>query len=403
MNPSYLYQTFGVRHQECTRIDYKGNQNILHIQTISSKLRCPVCESRNVIRSGSIYRDIRCVPVGSKETILRMKVQRLECKDCGNIRQEKLHFVTGKRAYTNKFARYVVDLSRIGTIKDVANFLHISWDTVKDIQKRYLQRHYGHPDLRNLRYIGIDEFAVAKGHVYKTIVANLETGQVVYVGDGKGSDALDKFWKKAAKAEAKIEAIATDLSVAFIYAVMHNAPQATLVFDHFHVVKLMNDTLDKLRRQAYAQEANLMKRKILKGTRWLLLCNGEDIYDSYHKNRLENALKLNAPLMKGYYLKETLREIWSQYNKQDAEDVLNNWVKQAEDSKVPLLKKFANTLLAHKTGILAWYDYHISTGKLEGINNKIKTMKRQAYGYRDDKFFELKILSLHDKNYAFVG
>ena len=165
----------------------------------------------------------------------------------------------------------------------------------------------------------------------------------------------------------------------------------------------MNDTLDKLRRQAYRQEADLMKRKVLKGTRWLLLCNGKDIYDSCHRNRLENALQMNAQLMKGYYLKEALREIWLQATKEKAGQVLESWTGQARDSKVPLLVKFANTLMAHRSGILAWYDHHISTGKLEGINNKIKTMKRQAYGYRDEKFFELKILSLHDKNYAFLG
>ena len=200
-----------------------------------------------------------------------------------------------------------------------------------------------------------------------------------------------------------LKAVATDLSAAFISSVRENAPNATLVFDHFHIVKLMNDTLDKLRRQAYSQEADLMKRKVLKGTRWLLLCNGEDIYDSCHRNRLENALEMNAPLMKGYYLKESLREIWMQVDKEQGEKVLMDWVRQARDSKVPLLTKFANTLMAFKSGIIAWYDYHISTGKLEGINNKIKTMKRQAYGYRDEKFFELKILSLHDKNYAFAG
>jgi transposase len=257
--------------------------------------------------------------------------------------------------------------------------------------------------LSTLEYIGIDEFAVRKGHVYKTIVVNLQNGQVVYVGNGKGADALDKFWKKACKTKARIKAVATDLSAAFISSVMENAPDAALVFDHFHVVKLMNDTLDKLRRQAYNQEADLMKRKVLKGTRWLLLCNGEDIYDSYHKNRLENALEMNAPLMKGYYLKEALREIWMQADKGQAEKVLCDWVRQAKDSKVPLLIKFANTLMAHRSGILAWYDYHISTAKLEGINNKIKTMKRQAYGYRDEKFFELKILAMHEKKYAFIG
>lgn len=171
-----------------------------------------------------------------------MKVQRIESKECGCIRQEKMHFVTGKRSYTNKFARYVVDLSRIGMIKDVALFFNISWDTVKDIQKRYLQRHYGNPFLSKLEYIGIDEFAIRKGPVYKTIVVDLLTGQVVNVGDGKGADALDKFWKKVRKAKARIKAVATDHSVAFIFSVKENAPEATLVFDHFHVVKLINDT-----------------------------------------------------------------------------------------------------------------------------------------------------------------
>jgi transposase len=217
--------------------------------------------------------------------------------------------VTGKRNYTNKFARYVVELSRIGIIKDVARFLNISWDTVKDIQKRYLQRHYGNLDLNKLEYVGIDEFAVRKGHVNKTIVVDLQTGHVVHMGDGKGADALEKFWKKVRKARGVIKAVATDLSAAFISSVRENAPDATLAFDHFHIVKLMNDTLDKLRRQAYSQEADLIKRKVLKSTRWLLLCNGRDIYDSCHRNRLENALQMNAALIKGYYLKEAMREI----------------------------------------------------------------------------------------------
>lgn len=140
-----------------------------------------------------------------------------------------------------------------------------------------------------------------------------------------------------------------------------------------------------------------MKRKLLRGTRWLLLCNGEDIYDSCHPNRLENALEMNQPLMKGYYLKKSLREIWVHTSKKDVENVFKDWVKQALDSNIPLLQKFATTLMAHNCGILSWYDHHISTGKIEGLNNKIKTMKRQAYGYRDEKFFELNILSLHDK------
>ena len=111
--------------------------------------------------------------------------------------------------------------------------------------------HYGCPQFDNLEYIGIDEFAVSKGHVYKTIVVNLLNGQVVYIGQGKGMEALEGFWKKVNKSGVVIKAVATDLSGAFISSVLQNAPQATLVFDHFHVVKLMNDTLDIIRRNVY--------------------------------------------------------------------------------------------------------------------------------------------------------
>jgi transposase len=356
-----------------------------------------------VIRSGSVTRRFRGAPIGHKPVILEMKVQRLSCKDCHSIRQENLHFVTGKRTCTNQLSRLVVELSRMGTIKDVAHHLHLSWDTVKEIQKRYLLRKFGSPPLHGLEYIGIDEFAVAKGHIYKTIVVNLLTGQVVYIGDGKGAESLAVFWKKLKKSDATVKAVATDLSAAFISAVMTNLPEATLVFDHFHIVKLMNDTLDEIRRNVYREETDLNQRKVFKGTRWLLLCNGKDIFDGKYKSGLENALKLNEPLMKAYCLKESLREIRQQVTKEQATKVLDDWIEQAYQAKIPKLTTMANTLKARKWGIPAWYDYHISTGKIEGINNKIKTMKRQAYGYRDQQFFELIILAMHEKNYAFVG
>lgn len=143
-------------------------------------------------------------------------------------------------------------------------------------------------------------------------------------------------------------------------------------------------------------EKDVNKRKVLKGTRYLLLGNGEDIFDKQHKTRLDNALAMNEPLSKAYYLKEQLREIWSQVNKEEAEAALDDWVRQARESQIVQLAKMAATLLAHRRGILAWYDCHISTGKVEGINNKIKVMKRNAYGFRDDRYFTLRLYALHD-------
>jgi transposase len=131
--------------------------------------------------------------------------------------------------------------------------------------------------------------------------------------------------------------------------------------------------------------------------RWLLLRNGADIFDSVSKNRLDNVLKLNEPLTAAYYLKEDLREIWNQCCKTDAEKVLDEWVQQALDAKVQQLTVMANTLKAYKPYILAWYDYPLSNGPVEGTNNKIKVLKRQAYGYRNEEFFTLKLYALHDK------
>ncbi len=239
MNTSFLYHALGVREQTCSCVHYEDNSIIIEIQTRSDKLRCPCFHSKHVMLSGFHERLIRSVLICRKPVILKMKMQCIKCKLCGCICQEDVHFLTGKRSYTNRFSRLVVELSRIGTIQDVARFLHLTWDTVKDIQKRYLQRHYGNLDLSKLECIGIDEFAVAKGHVYKTIVVNLISGQVVYVGDGKGVNALDGFWKKVNQAGCAIKSVSTDLSAAFISSVMSNAPETVLVFDHFHIVKLM--------------------------------------------------------------------------------------------------------------------------------------------------------------------
>lgn len=348
-------------------------------------------------------RDIKSLPIGSKPTTLRMKVQRLKCRDCGCDQQERIHFTTGKRHYTHRLARFVIGLLTIMTIKAAAEYLGLTWDTVKDIHKHYLKMHYSKIDISGVKRIGIDEFAVRKGHVYKTIVVDLDTGQIIYVGDGKGADALDGFWKQVEKWKPQIECVATDLSAAFISSVMKNLPEAKHVFDHFHVQKLAAEAVDEVRRVVYNQEKDELKRKIIKGNRWLLLYHGEDIFDKYEQ-RLQNVLNLNTPITKAYYLKEYLRQVWMQPNKWYAGRVLDDWVSQARQSKVPQLIKLSNTLMAYRTGILAWYDYHISTGKVEGTNNKIKVLKRTAYGYRDDDYFVLKLFALHDaKITSFVG
>ena len=161
------------------------------------------------------------------------------------------------------------------------------------------------------------------------------------------------------------------------------------LFDHFHIIKLYNDKLSELRRHLYHETSNYKKAEILKGTRWLLLKNPENLNEQKGEiQHLEKALKLNKPLAKAYYLKEELRELWNQDNKEKALRFLEHWISQARHSGVTILEKISNTISAHRSGILAWYDYPISTGPLEGTNNKIKNSSWQD-SHRREKYCTL--------------
>ena len=234
---------------------------------------------------------------------------------------------------------------------------------------------------------------------------DLQSGAVIFVGDGKGADALTLFWKRLKRSGAQIEAVATDMGPAYISAVRTNLPEATLVFDHFHIIKLLNEKLTKLRRDLQREAESGPDKLALKGTRWLLLKNPNNLDDTRdERQRLDKALKLNEPLAAAYYMKEELRDIWLQPDKNSAQMALDEWVKKAAVSGVNMLIKFSKTIAAHRSGILAYFDFDgLSTGPLEGANNKIKTLHKMAYGFRDIEFFKLKILALHETKYVLVG
>jgi transposase len=404
MSTSLLYHAFGVRDYRYVKTEYVGGEVFFTIERKTDTCRCAACGSQNVWRQGCVTRPFHALPIGARPVTLMAKIPRLLCHDCGKTRQAVVGFATSRRTYTKSFERYVLELSQHMTIKDVAEHLGVSWDVVKDIQKRHLQKRFSKPKLKHLRQIAIDEISVGKGHRYVTIVLDLESGAVVHVGEGKGGDSLIAFWKRLRASRAKIKAVATDMSPAYIDAVTTHLPNATLVFDRFHVIKLYNDKLSVLRRDLHRQLTDTMQKDALKGVRWLLLKRKENLDPSRHElERLQEALRLNEPLAIAYYLKDELNEIWEQDDEEAAQSLLMDWILYAESTGIRMLHQFAKTLRFHATGILAYYDYPISTGPLEGTNNKIKTMKRQAYGFRDPEFLKLKILGIHETRYALVG
>lgn len=404
MSQQWLYPIFRFHGYRVTKFETDEHRLLMSIEPQPHKVCCPECGSREVIRRGFEVRWLRNLPVGADCTWLIVRLPRVECRACRIVRQIRSDLAEERRTYTRSFARYVLELSQYMTIKDVAEHLGVSWDIVKDIQKRHLEKHYAKPALKEVRQIAIDEICVGRGRRFVTLVLDLDRGAILFVGQGKKAESLRPFWRRVRAAKAQIKAVAMDLSPAYQKAVRKHLPAATIVFDRFHVVRLLHQKLTQLRRQLYRQATTDLKKKVLKGTRWLLLKNPENLDPvKGEPGRLRQALRLNESLAIAYYLKEDLRQIWEQLGKFPARMKLLDWYHQAMESGIRVLQDFARTLLVHAHGILAWYDYPLSTGPLEGTNNKIKTLNRQHYGLRDGDFFILKLYQLHESKYALVG
>ena len=148
------------------------------------------------------------MPIGLKPVWIEVEIPRVHCAKCNCIRQINIGFARPRKSYTRAFERYVIELSRVMTIQDIAKLLRISWDCVKDIVKNRLLRRFSRPSLRNVKYIGIDEISVKKGHKYLTVVIDIENGNVIYVGNGKGGDALEHFWKRVKQSKCKLQGVA---------------------------------------------------------------------------------------------------------------------------------------------------------------------------------------------------
>ena len=212
MSTSLLYHGFGLVGYTYVRTVYEEGKVIFTVKHKGDKLHCPECGSRDLVLRGCTPRRFRMVPIGSKVTFLDLGIQRVACRRCDTIRQVDLGFADPRFSYTRAFERYVLGLSKHMTILDVARHLSVSWDTIKDIQKRYLKKRFARPSLKDLRHMAIDEIAVKKGHRYLTVVLDLESGAVIFVGEGKGAEALEPFWKRLNHSRAIVEAVAIDMS-----------------------------------------------------------------------------------------------------------------------------------------------------------------------------------------------
>ena len=363
--------------------------------------KCPSCQSSDVRIKETKERTFRMVNLGKKRTQLKINIHKVVCQKCDRKAWIKPPFACGKLPMSLSFINYVIQLTAMTTLLCVALFLGLQWKTVKNIDKANLKKRAKQFFFKKLRYISIDEIAIKKGHKYMTIFTDISTGQIIHAVKGRSEEVLKPFLRLLAKKAKRLRGIGIDMSAAYASSISKNLPKVAIIFDRFHVSKLLNNTIDKIRRAEYTKCENKGLR-VLKGQRFLLLRNFVDLKDD-QKSSLQQLLEVNQSLAIAHSMKEQFRLFWQCCSRSEGAKFLGWWIINAFESGVEQLARTARTLLGHFEGLLSYFEHKIDNGKAEGINNKIKVLKRQAYGFRDQEYFKLRLYNLHKKEYQLVG
>lgn len=352
-------------------------------------------------------RRVRDLPLMSYDVWLVFPERRLRCPRCGPT-VEAISWLDRYQRLTKRLAETLARLAQVMPLSRVAALYHVSWDTVKEIDKRALAARLGPlalSDFSTVRRIAIDEFAVRRGHRYATLVVDAETKRVLWVHRGRDAEALTGFFTALGPAgRARIEAVVIDLALPYVKAVRTHCPQAAIVYDLFHALtRYTEQVLDRVRMDEANRIArpdrhhqrlrvtNLRRFLTGKGVRWLLLRDRAHLRSDAERLQLNELLEANRALFIVYVLKEDLRELWRETDPGAVRLRWEGWYARARQSGIAALMRFADRLALQHEYIVNHARYPLHTSFLEGINNKIKVMKRMAYGYRDEAYFFLKI------------
>lgn len=368
--------------------------------------RCSRCGSPVAPVHDVTERRVRDLPLMGFDLWLVFPQARLDCPRCGPT-SEQLPWLDRYQRITKRLAETIARLAQVFGVSAVATLFHLGWDTVKLVHHRALASWLGPmetADFSSVRRIAIDEFAIHKGQTYATLVVDVDTKRVLWVARGRDAAALDGFFATLGPAGcARLEAVVLDLAIPFVNAVQAHCPHAAIVYDLFHALQRYTaQVLDRVRmdeanriarpdRHARRQPAERLRQHLTgKGVRWLLLTAGPNLAPRA-RVRLKELLALNHALFVAYVLKEDLRALWHYRSRAAARRAWQHWYQRACESGIAAVVRFAHRLALSAEYILNHARYPLHTSLLEGINNKIKVMKRMAYGYRDDAYFFLKI------------
>ena len=308
------------------------------------------------------------------------ELRRVDCLRCG-VRAELVPWADTGSRFTRDFEDQVAYLAQVTDQTTVSTTMRIAWKTVGQIVGRVVARLAPADRLEGLRHIGIDELSYRRHHEYVTVVVDHVARKVVWASEGKSAKTVDGFFKALGPARAALlETVTMDMSAAYIEAINRGAPGAQIVFDRFHVQRMAQDAVDQVRRDQVRLLGGPGTAGTLKKSRWALLKNPWNL-DAVEQEKLAEVQRTNRPLYRAYLLKETLAEILGRRQVNVVRDRLRDWTSWAARSRLPPFKKLAATLRRHFDGVLAFVSTGLTNGPIEGLNGKIRTITRRAYGF----------------------
>lgn len=353
--------------------------------------RCGRCQQPSPLVHDRRIRLVRDRDLFDQRVQLRLPIRRVDCLTCGRV-TEHISWLAPASRLTRRLCSWVETLLRFMPISHVSQLTGLHWHTIKTLDKRRLQAAFGTFEPGDVRRLVMDEFALHKGHRYATVIMDAERTRVLWVGLGNSRKAIRPFFEQLGERCQQIEAVAMDMNTAFDLEVKQHCPRAEVVYDLFHVVaRYGRDVIDRIRvDQANALRHDKPARQVVKQSRWLLLRNRENLKED-HAVRLQELLAANQPLATVYVLKDALKEVWYAPSVREGWRRWRTWLRHARESGLAPLQRFARNLQRYARGILASARFHMHTSLLEGVNNRIKVIKRMAYGFRDADYFFLKI------------
>ncbi len=319
----------------------------------------------------------------------------MECRRCGTVKREQIEFLADNPFYTKRFAHYVGRRCRAATIKDVAEELHLDWDTVKTLDKQYMRAQVTKAGTPGPKAIGLDEISIRKGHTYRIVVSDLIRRRPIWFGGEDRSEAsMAQFYDWLGEKRGRgIRLAVMDMWKPFRNVTQARAPQAAILFDKFHIMRHLGDALDQVRKAEYARLSG-HDRRYIKGQKYTLLSRRENL-TLEGRQSLKALLAANKRLNTAYLLKESFGQLWDYEREGWARRFFENWRASLKWQRLKPYEKFAEMIDRHWDGIAAYCqpENKVSLGFVEGLNNKIRVLQRRAYGLRDEEYLRLKILT----------